>query len=90
MRGTSTLYCNICFPLNADAINEMTLNVFLLFAFPVEALKFPSVPMTESELHIFIMMGGSKNLSVILTSERSNASTVSCLNGIIIYLPCYG
>ena len=71
--GTLTLYCNICFPLNAAATNEITLNVFLLLAFPVDALKFPNVPITESELLIVIMIGGSKNLSVIFTIALSNA-----------------
>ena len=32
----------------AAATIAQTLNVFLLFALPVEALKFPSVPMIES------------------------------------------
>lgn len=32
----------------AAATIAQTLNVFLLFALPVEALKFPKVPMTES------------------------------------------
>src|SRR5690606_12259016 len=88
--GTLTLYCNICFPLNAAATNEITLNVFLLLAFPVDALKFPNVPITESELLIVIMIGGSKNLSVIFTIALSNAVAMSWLNEIIIYLLCYG
>lgn len=75
--GTLTLYCNICFPLNAAATNEITLNVFLLLAFPVDALKFPNVPITESELLIVIMIGGSKNLSVIFTIALSNAVAMS-------------
>src|SRR5690554_6330100 len=75
--GTLTLYCNICFPLNAAATNEITLNVFLLFAFPVDALKLPSVPMTESDLLMVIMIGGSKKLSVISTMAFPSAFTVS-------------
>src|SRR5690606_18089941 len=88
--GTLTLYCNICFPLKAAATSEITLNVFLLFAFPVDALKFPRVPITESELLMVIIMGGSKNSSVILTMALSSALAVSWLSGIIIYLLCFG
>ena len=46
---------------------------YLPLAFPVDALKFPNVPITESELLIVIMIGGSKNLSVIFTIALSNA-----------------
>ena len=49
-----------------------------------------NVPITESELLIVIMIGGSKNLSVIFTIALSNAVAMSWLNEIIIYLLCYG
>ena len=35
-------------PLNADATMAETLNVFLLLALPMEALKLPNVPITAS------------------------------------------
>jgi hypothetical protein len=34
--------------LNADATMADTLKVFLLLAFPMDALKFPNVPITAS------------------------------------------
>ena len=88
--GTLTLYCNICIQLNLAETNDITMNVFLLLSFPLDAQKFPNVPITESELLIVIMIGGSKNLSVIFTIALSNAVAMSWLNEIIIYLLCYG
>jgi len=39
--GSSALYFRTSFPDKADATMALTLNVFLLFGLPVEALKFP-------------------------------------------------
>jgi hypothetical protein len=44
--------------VKAEETIAQRLNVFLLFAFPVEALKFPNVPIIESS--IFKTTGGFK------------------------------
>ncbi len=54
-------------PVMAAATIAQTLNVFLLFALPVEALKFPKVPITESSTRK--ITGGAANSSV--TNRRA-------------------
>ncbi len=54
-------------PVMAAATIAQTLNVFLLFALPVEALKFPKVPITESSTRR--ITGGAVNSSV--TNRRA-------------------
>ncbi len=49
-------------PVMAAATIAQTLNVFLLFALPVEALKFPKVPITKSSTRR--ITGGAVNSSV--------------------------
>ena len=70
--------------------STMKQRMYNLSLIHIYALKFPNVPITESELLIVIMIGGSKNLSVICTIALSNAVAMSWLNEIIIYLLCYG
>lgn len=55
-------------PVMAAATIAQTLNVFLLFALPVEALKFPRVPITESSTRK--ITGGAANSSV--TNRRAD------------------
>ena len=55
-------------PVMAAATIAQTLNVFLLFALPVEALKFPKVPITESSTRK--ITGGAANSSV--TNRRAD------------------
>lgn len=69
-------------PVMAAAMMAQTLNVFLLFALPVEALKFHKVPMTESSTRR--ITGGAANSSVTnRQAERheedvSDAADLSC------------
>jgi hypothetical protein len=55
------------------------LNVFLLFALPVDALKLPSVPIIESS--IFRTIGGAGNSSVIRRRDFSAISASVCAGG---------
>lgn len=61
----------------AAATIAVILNVFLLLAFPVDVLKLPSVPITESPT--FSISGGVVKLSVIFNREDCHRMATSSL-----------
>ena len=68
-------YSSTCPLMRAAATRAQTLNVFLAFAFPVETLKLPSVPMIASSTRS--TTGGRVNSSVTRMSERFHTSSIS-------------
>ena len=73
--GKLTRYSNTCPLTRAAATRALTLNVFLAFAFPVETLKLPSMPMIASSTRS--TTGGRVNSSVTRMSERFHTSSIS-------------
>lgn len=60
-------------PLNADAAMAETLKVFLLLTFPIEALKFPNMPIIASSTHLelFVMINRVRFRSVTRIDRES-------------------